>query len=284
MRRMAHVDIDRGRESVAQFATAHVDAILRHAREKEKQQQPKVVDYMREVQRDVTPRMRAILFDWLVEVAEELELSSETLYLTKHYVDRFLAQVPVSREELQLVGVTAMYIASKFEENLPPDIGELTELTDGFYVCRQVVAMEKRMLDALEFRLMDVSEKLFLRRYQRAALADLPPDRGTMTKFVMLSNYLAELSVPDYGMVTHLPSTIACGAVSVALRILGFPDWSPTLRFYAQTTPREPRLASCIAALQRVHENAALDFLSAIYDKYAQDALLGVSRIPVPAR
>jgi len=60
------------------------------------------------LQRDVTAQMRAILVDWLVEVAQEYHLASETLHLCVYYTDRFLSRTPVQRSRLQLVGITCM--------------------------------------------------------------------------------------------------------------------------------------------------------------------------------
>uniref|UniRef100_A0A7S4KIZ1 Cyclin-like domain-containing protein n=1 Tax=Guillardia theta TaxID=55529 RepID=A0A7S4KIZ1_GUITH len=77
-------------------------------------------NYMEQVQHDINPTMRGILIDWLVEVAEEYKLSSENLFLSTNYVDRFLSVMPVLRSKLQLVGVTCMLIASKYEEILAP--------------------------------------------------------------------------------------------------------------------------------------------------------------------
>lgn len=62
--------------------------------------------------KEMTPRMRAILVDWLVELAEEYHLSNETLHLTVCYLDRFLALHTVPRTELQLVGIACCLIAS----------------------------------------------------------------------------------------------------------------------------------------------------------------------------
>ncbi len=57
--------------------------------------------------------MRGILIDWLVEVAEEYKLASETLYLTINYIDRFLSvEGPIPRVKLQLLGVVSMLVAS----------------------------------------------------------------------------------------------------------------------------------------------------------------------------
>lgn len=71
-----------------------------------------MADYLEKVQKDVTANMRGILVDWLVEVAEEYKLLSDTLYLTVSYVDRFLSLNAINRQRLQLLGVTSMLIAS----------------------------------------------------------------------------------------------------------------------------------------------------------------------------
>lgn len=64
--------------------------------------------------------MRAILIDWLVEVHLKFKLMPETLYLTVNLIDRYLAKKQVTRKNLQLVGVTAMLIASKASRGAGP--------------------------------------------------------------------------------------------------------------------------------------------------------------------
>ena len=71
-----------------------------------------LIDYIEKVQKDVTPNMRGVLVDWLVEVAEEYKLLSDTLYIAVSYIDRFLSLRTVNRQKLQLLGVSAMLIAS----------------------------------------------------------------------------------------------------------------------------------------------------------------------------
>lgn len=44
----------------------------------------------------------------------------------------------VQRAKLQLVGAAAMFIASKYEEIYPPDVGEFVYITDDTYNKRQV--------------------------------------------------------------------------------------------------------------------------------------------------
>lgn len=60
------------------------------------------------------PRMRAILLDWLIEVCEVYKLHRETYYLTIDYLDRYLTMKQnISKNQLQLIGITCLFIASK---------------------------------------------------------------------------------------------------------------------------------------------------------------------------
>lgn len=66
-------------------------------------------------QDDITPTMRAILVDWLVEVQENFELYHETLYLGVKLLDHYLAKNRVVKQNLQLVGATSLFISCKVE-------------------------------------------------------------------------------------------------------------------------------------------------------------------------
>ena len=89
-------------------------------------------------QSDINHSMRAILVDWLVEVAEEYKLLPQTLYLTINYIDRFLSVMSVLRGKLQLVGTACMLVAAKFEEIYPPDVSDFVFITDDTYTTKQV--------------------------------------------------------------------------------------------------------------------------------------------------
>ena len=75
-----------------------------------------VGDYMLR-QPQVTAAMRAVLVDWLVEVQQNFELHHETLYLAVKLTDRFLERELIPKERLQLLGATAVLVASKYEVN-----------------------------------------------------------------------------------------------------------------------------------------------------------------------
>lgn len=74
--------------------------------------------------KSVTGRMRSVLIDWLIQVHMKFQLLQETMYLTVHLIDAYLSRVDVSKMQLQLVGVTAMFLASKYEEMYVPAIDD----------------------------------------------------------------------------------------------------------------------------------------------------------------
>ncbi|MBS2600094.1 cyclin, partial [Salmonella enterica subsp. enterica serovar Typhimurium] len=91
---------------------------------------------------EINERMRAILVDWLIQVHSKFRLLQETLFMTLAIMDRFLQNQPVSRKKLQLVAVTAMLLASKYEEMYPPAIGDFVYITDNAYTKSQIRQME----------------------------------------------------------------------------------------------------------------------------------------------
>jgi hypothetical protein len=83
--------------------------------------------------------MRAVLIDWLVDVHIQFSMLQETLYLTVAILDRFLQKSAkdIPRKSLQLVGVAAMFIASKYEEMYAPEIGESSRGARFFFLQRR---------------------------------------------------------------------------------------------------------------------------------------------------
>lgn len=51
-----------------------------------------------------------------------------------------------SRKNLQLVGVAALLIASKYEELYPPEVQDFVYITDNTYTKEQILTMEKHIL------------------------------------------------------------------------------------------------------------------------------------------
>nr|SVE73388.1 EOG090X013U [Daphnia atkinsoni] len=118
----------------------------------------------------IRPTMRTILVDWLIDVHGRFKMLQETLYLSISVMDSFLqVDSTINRRELQLVGLTAMLIAAKFEETWAPEINDFVYMSDKAYTSKDVLAMECRMLQKLDFRLGRPLPLHFLRRNTQAA-------------------------------------------------------------------------------------------------------------------
>eukprot|EP00891_Asterochloris_glomerata_P009791 jgi/Astpho2/9791/fgenesh1_pm.00149_%23_28_t len=220
--------------------------------------------YMEAVQQDINPVMRSILVDWLVEVAQEYKLVSDTLFLAVSFLDRFLSVVPTKRNRLQLVGVGAMLVAAKYEEIYAPQISEFCFITDNTYSRQEVLQMERDMLDILGFELTVPTAKIFLRRYVKATATENGADYH---RCAMLAAYLAELTLPDYESLQFLPSQIAASAVLLTNHTLGRPAWSSTMQHY--TSYQAADLELCTRHMQVLFCRASAgNHSSAIRDKY----------------
>ncbi|WVZ59817.1 hypothetical protein U9M48_009912 [Paspalum notatum var. saurae] len=237
-------------------------------------------DYIAAVQIDVTPNMRAILVDWLVEVAEEYKLVSDTLYLTVSYIDRFLSAKPLNRQRLQLLGVSAMLVASKYEEISPPNVEDFCYITDNTYTKQEVVKMESDILNILKFEMGNPTTKTFLRMFIRSAQEDSKKNSSLSLEF--LGSYLAELSLLDYGLLRFLPSLVAASVVFAA-RLTLDPHTHPWNKKMQTLTGYKPsELKDCATAIHELQLNLKCSSMVAIREKYKQHRFKGVSALLPP--
>jgi cyclin B len=170
---------------------------------------------------DVNEKMRAILIDWLIEVHLKFKLMPETMYVTVNVLDRFLAKKSVQRNKLQLVGVTAMFIASKYEEIYAPEVRDFVFISDKAYSSEEILRMEGAMLGVLNFNVTAPSPYVFLKRFVKVA-GFLQP---TESREERLCSYLVELTLQEYRMLKYLPSVIAAAAVCLAQKMLRIGSW-----------------------------------------------------------
>jgi len=106
-------------------------------------------------QRFITPKMRAILLDWMMSVAEELRLHRETVHSAINYIDRFLSVVPnMAFIRFQLLGSTALHIASKLEDRDTLSLNKLILLCDNAFSLELFLVMERLLIQKLEWYLL----------------------------------------------------------------------------------------------------------------------------------
>ncbi|XP_053324760.1 G2/mitotic-specific cyclin-B1 [Spea bombifrons] len=221
---------------------------------------------------EITGNMRAILIDWLVQVQMKFRLLQETMFMTVGIIDRFLQEHPVPKNQLQLVGVTAMFLAAKYEEMYPPEIGDFTFVTDHTYTKLQIREMEMKILRVLNFEIGRPLPLHFLRRASK--IGEVTAEQHSLAK------YLMELVMVDYEMVHYPPSKIAAAASCLSLKVLNAGDWTPTLQHYM--TYSEEALVPVMQHMAKniLKVNKGLTKHMTVKNKYGSSKQMKISTIP----
>lgn len=224
-------------QSVKEYAADIVDQFF----QAETKALPKA-DYMNS-QVDITGKMRMILIDWLIEVHLKYRLRSETLHLTVNLVDRYLSKKQVNKKRLQLVGVVAMFIATKFEEISPPELHDWVYITDNAYTKNDVLLMECDMLSALNFQIVVPTAAHF---FDHLVVAN-----GCDARHCSCTQYLLELGLLDIRMLHYKPSQIVAAVLLLSNELLRRNAvWTETM--VQQSRQTEQSLRPCAEALRQL--------------------------------
>ena len=109
-----------------------------------------------------------------------------------------------------------MLIACKYEEIYPPIVKDFVYITDNAYKKEEILEMERKMLQTLDFDIQITSANRFLERYWRVAKGD--------TLIFNLAKYLIELSLVSYKALKYSPSNLASSALYLALKMTKSPE------------------------------------------------------------
>uniref|UniRef100_A0A7S1QUB1 Cyclin N-terminal domain-containing protein n=1 Tax=Neobodo designis TaxID=312471 RepID=A0A7S1QUB1_NEODS len=192
--------------NLAHHCGEYADEIVEHLLEREKTLH-RDSSYLVK-QDDVTERMRIILVDWLVDVHLKFKLHPETFFLAVDYVDRYLMVARGARSTLQLVGVCAMLLAAKHEEIWPPEVRECIYISANTYTREEILATERSIAAALNFRLCTPTPYPFMSRVLDCV--DATEDVRN------LAAYCLDIAALDYGSLQYLPSRIGFASVLIA--------------------------------------------------------------------
>lgn len=227
-------------------------------------------------QQDINEKMRAILIDWIIEVHLKFKLLPETLFITVSLIDRYLELTQVKRNNLQLVGVTAMLIASKYEEIYAPEVKDFVYITDNAYTRQDIFECECQMLSRLEFNITCPSAYRFLERFTKVAQAD--------AQQFNLARYLIELPLIEQRMLKYTPSTIAASAILLSRRItLPSKESHWTSALWQSSGYSENELRSCLKDMVILLKGIDKCTLQAVRKKFSLQRFMEVALIKIDA-
>lgn len=224
-------------------------------------------------QTEVTEKMRTILVDWLVDVHLKFKLHEETFFLAVDIVDRYLMTTRVSRSQLQLVGVTALLLAAKYEEIWPPEVKDCLHISANTYTREELLRCERSICAALSFKLTVPTPFPFMARLLEVTEAD-----STTRSFAF---FYLEHALLDYNHLRFLPSEIANACVYLSHVTLRKADpWNYTLQHYSKA--KTEAFYSCAMHILDYTNQLAASKYQAVRRKYAAAKYQEVSRMLLP--
>jgi hypothetical protein len=212
-------------------------------------------------------KYRGVLVNWIIQAHYRLKMVPETLFMAINYLDRFLALREVSRDKIQLLGATALLVASKYEEVYPPPVNDFVYISDAFYTGDQFLHMERTLLKVLDFRLGIPTPLHFLRRISKAE--DVNMDIRTRT----LGKYFMEVTLLYKRFIQYPPSMVGAASMWLARFMLKRGPWLPALEYHSHYTEQElrPLISDLLFVLGKEVK------LDAVHNKYATDKCLRAS-------
>ncbi|TMW58361.1 hypothetical protein Poli38472_009920 [Pythium oligandrum] len=232
--------------------------------------------YIGDIQQDINEKMRTILVDWLIEVGEEYELDSLTFHKAVNLVDRCLAKFKINRKQFQLLGCACMMIAAKYEEVYGPNVDEFVYISDQTYTSEEMLEMESKVLQTLEYRIGATTCHGFISRFVSA---------GCETdKQKILVKYLCDFTLLYYHMLKYRPSQMVAAAIYLARLMTDEKQaWTPTLHHVTGYSAWD--IKNCVLDLFQLHrtENDVVqnhrDKVKAVTEKYLAEKLHAVAAI-----
>jgi cyclin B len=226
--------------------------------------------YMK-VQSDINEQMRAILIDWLVDVHLKFNLREETLFLTVNLIDGFLSKQIINRSQLQLLGVTALFVASKQEEIYTPHIKDLVFVTDNAYSMKEILEMETLLLKVLGFKTLIPSSIAFYQIISQFF--------KFTKKQLMFGRYLLESFLIDYRMTRYLPSVIACSCSYILMKVFKFNNYQEIYGKLFNANSNPITLKECANEICYLVDNLDESNLRAVKRKFSTKEYFEVSLI-----
>ena len=163
-------------------------------------------------QTEINSRMRAIIVNWIIDVHDRFKLLPDTLFLSVIIFDRYMSIINnIDKNKLQLIGVTSLLIACKYEEIFSPEMRDFICILDREYEKEDLMEEENNILKILKFEVIYPSS---LRYYEILRI-----EFGIEEKYYKYGNYLLELCLLDANFSKYLQGVIATTICFIVLKL-----------------------------------------------------------------
>jgi Cyclin, C-terminal domain/Cyclin, N-terminal domain len=172
-----------------------------------------------------------------------------------------------------LLGVTALLIATKYEEIYPPELKDLLNISENKFSKEEVLALERDVLTTLNFDFFAPSSFRFLERFRKIS------NTASDDQIFFFAQYLQEIALLDSFLLKHKAShTAAAAFVLSAKSIKKINAWNTEMEKCTGIKAEDIKLT--IEDLKQFALEVNPKFLSTLKYKFSKPEYLNVAQIP----
>ena len=243
----------------AQIPTEYFNNFLDTYCKEEKTLEFRIIPNFMDNQIEINNRMRAIVVNWMIEVHDRFKLLPDTLYLSIIIFDRYRSIINnIKKERLQLIGVTSLLIACKYEEIFSPEVRDFVCILDRTYEKEDLMEEENLMLKILKF---EVTFPTSLRYFEI-----LRVEYGIEEKYYNHGYYLLELCLLDCRFSKYMQAVIATTVCFFLLKIYYNISFKQFMGRYIKI--KEIELKECLIDICFLIDNIDNSIYPAVNKKY----------------
>jgi hypothetical protein len=145
----------------------------------------KLIDYnyLLNTESEITPEMRAMVVDWLLEVHQIFHFQEKCLFTTIQLLDKYLSKKLINIDQFQLLALTALNIASKQEEVEYPILDNFITISKNTVTKQEMIDMESDLISTIKFDILSPTVLDFFQIY--AAICNLNPVEVSQGLYIM---------------------------------------------------------------------------------------------------
>lgn len=204
------------------------------------------------IKHKITERMRSRMVDWMIEVLTNYNCTEETFFISVSIMDKFceLYTSCLQPNELHLIGVASMFLASKYQDIYPLRLKVIYDkIAHKKLSCDDIKAKENEIAKCLHYKftfpnLWDFItvfiEEIFVGKFNhylitnKLIIDNYYPNKDCDKKDITLEKlynksmivllklvcvYLAKMNCHDYNLISQKPSLLAASSIYVGVKI-----------------------------------------------------------------
>lgn len=121
----------------------------------------------------ITPALRSRMVDWMIEVLTNFKCDDQTFFLAVSILDRYFKNKSETREisDLHIIGVTCMFISSKYEDIYPLKMKMVFEkIAHKKLPIEKIKGLEMEILKVINYRIPAPTSYDFLKVYLKEVM------------------------------------------------------------------------------------------------------------------